>query len=153
MQLSETAKKELLKASAQTLVPLCQVGIEQYYQSKQLKRRQEHEVKLAQHKSQAIETAVVGEDGGGQSEPSPFERGGEYDDTDIESMEGTIMDAKCDWCKQIARDLREHPEPTRRRGLRELRELQAVMYDDPTKAEIDEKMDQLEIVPEIAIEG
>lgn len=151
MHIPDEAKKELLKASAQTLVPLAQVGIEQYYQTKQLKRRQDHEVKLAQHKSQAMQQAAGGETET-QPQPSPFEAGGEYDDTDIESMEQAVMDTECEWCRGIAQDLREHPEPTRRQGLRELRELQAVMYDNPTKEKIDAKMEQLEVVPEIAVE-
>lgn len=146
---SDEVKKELLKAAVPAVVPLARVGINQHYRAKQLQQREEYEVQKARRKAETIEKAVADEPQEVQEEPTPFDRPAAES---IEEMEASIMDADCDWCKEIAEDLREHPEATRKEGLRELKELQGVMYSDPTRDEIDQTMERLDVVPKIAVE-
>ena len=146
----DEVKKELLKAAVPAMVPLARVGINQHYEAKRLKQREEYEVQKARRKAQTIEKAVADDpEQVAEDQPSPFDRPAAES---IEEMEASIMDADCDWCKEIAEDLREHPEATRKEGLRELKELQGVMYSDPTREEIDQTMERLDVVPKIAVE-
>lgn len=169
--MEDEVKKAILKAAAPITVPIARVAISNHYENKRLAQREDFEVRMAQHKTQTIKAAAGDEEAPRVSpfspdapEPVPASEPVEESEDPLaaaiqtadeldQSLDQASQTEECGFCQTVLEDLKDEPLDVQRQGLRELREVQALMGTNATREEIDAVMDQAEIVPRLFAEA
>lgn len=162
--MNQQVKKEMLKGMAPAAVPVCRTLINNHFENKRIKKRQQFEVAKAKHTSQSLQSMSDGE--AAQAEPVDFDAEVDHDPSDdpladamelAEDLDRRLSEASeqedCGFCRDVLEGLRDEPPEVQQRGLSELRELRRVMYSDPTPEEVDRAMDSMEVIPRIIVDG
>lgn len=167
-------KMEIAKGMAPAAVPIIQAGITSYFENQRFEKRKEYEMQMAEHKSEALATAVGGPVEGGETaavgpqasvggetapaaagEPAPgedplgeaAEMAGDLDQRIAQAREHE----DCGFCRDVLDELRHEDLGAQQQGLRELRELRGVMNRDTSRQEIEQTMDSFEVVPRLVV--
>lgn len=178
--MDEELKKEVLAQAAPAAVPILRFAIRNHFEEKRIDKRQQHEVRMAKEQGQALAQATggkvpepevdedvgdVGDDYSPRREHERDERNGvvaEENPLDeavglAENLDSALGRAQeheqCEFCQDVLRELEHRPLPEQKQGLRELRELQDVMYSDASAEEIEDTMENLQLVPKMIVGG
>lgn len=172
--MDDRTKKKLAIEAAPALVPICRAAVSGLYTQKRLESKHQHEKELAEIRAQKVEnpdrparatqTAAQTEQADTPAgDPAPDEEPAAPADPLGEAvtlaeeldqqLERSLELEECGFCRDVIDQLRTQPLEVQRQGLREMQELQNVMYSEGTgREDIDAVMSDMEIVPRMVME-